>query len=95
MKLQETAPAHKRDMSLKEFKSHFLWVHLFQTEIFEMYFHFLLHIWVRVDCRPKSHQIYNRTRSNSFRKETGFDAYAEDQLNVAVKNLAKFFLKKW
>ena len=25
---------------------------MFQTTKFEMHFHFLLHIWVRVDCRP-------------------------------------------
>ena len=60
---------------------------LFQTTIFEMHFRFLLHIWVRVDGRPISQQIYNRTSSNSIRKETGCNKYVEDQLNVARKNL--------
>ena len=55
-----------------------------------MHFHFLLHIWVQVDCRPISQQIYTRTSSNSIRKETGCNKYVEDQLNVARKNLAKY-----
>ena len=63
---------------------------LFQTKIFEMHFHFLLHIWVRVDCRPISHQIYTSTSSNSIRKETGWNEFVEEQLNVAKKNLAKY-----
>ena len=33
-----------------KFKSHIHQVHLFQT-IFKMHFHFLYHIWVRVDCK--------------------------------------------
>ena len=72
------------------FKSHFLQVYLFQTKIFEMHFRFLLYIWVRVDCRPTSQQIYKRTSSNLIRKGTGCDEYVEDQLNVASKNFAKY-----
>ena len=72
------------------FKSHFLQVYLFQTKIFEMHFRFLLHIWVRVDCRPTSQQIYKRTSSNLIRKGTGCDEYVEDQLNVASKNFGKY-----
>ena len=72
------------------FKSHFLQVHLFQTKVFEMHFRFLLYIWVRVDCRPTSQQIYKRTSSNLIRKGTGCDEYVEDQLNVASKNFAKY-----
>ena len=72
------------------FKSHFLQVHLFQTKIFEMHFRFLFCIWVRVDCRPTSQQIYKRTSSNLIRKGTGCDEYVEDQLNVASKNFAKY-----
>ena len=72
------------------FKSHFLQVHLFQTKIFEMHFRFLFYIWVRVDCRPTSQQIYKRTSSNLIRKGTGCDEYVEDQLNVASKNFAKY-----
>ena len=49
-----------------------------------------LHIWVQVDCRPISKQIYKRTSSNSIRKKTGCDEYLEDHLNVASKNLAKY-----
>ena len=59
---------------------HFLKVYWFQTKIFVGHFHFLLNIWVRVDCTPKSQQIYS---SNSTRKKTGCDEYVEDQLNVA------------
>ena len=59
-------------------------------KIFEMHFHFLLNIWVQVDCRPISQQIYKRTNSNSIRKKTGCDENVEDQLNVASKNLAKY-----
>ena len=33
-------------------------------KIFEMHFRFLLYIWVWVDCRPISLQIYRRTSSN-------------------------------
>ena len=55
-----------------------------------MHFRFLLHIWVRVDCRPISQQIYNRTSSNSIRKETACKEYVEDQLNVARKNPPKY-----
>ena len=33
-------------------------------KIFKMHFRFLLHTWVRVDCRPISQQIYRRTSSN-------------------------------
>ena len=33
----------------KKNMSHFLQVNLFQTKIFEVHFHFLLHIWVQVD----------------------------------------------
>ena len=62
--------------------SHFLEVHLFQTKLFEVHFHFLLHNWVQVYCQ----QIYKRTSSNSIRKKTGCDEYLEDQLNVASKN---------
>ena len=29
-------------------------------KIFEMHFRFLLYIWVRVDCRPTSQQIYKK-----------------------------------
>ena len=42
----------------KKNMSHFLQVNLFQTKIFEVHFHFLLHIWVQVDCRPISQQIH-------------------------------------
>ena len=63
---------------------------MFQTKIFEMYFCFLLYIWVQVDCRPTSQQIYKRTSSNLIRKRTGCDEYVEDQLNVASKNFAKY-----
>ena len=48
--------------------SHFLSVHLVQTKIFEVHFHFRLHISVQVDCRPLSQQIFERTSSNSIRK---------------------------
>ena len=37
---------------------------VYQTEIFEMHFHFLLHSWVR----PTTQQIYKRTSSDSIRK---------------------------
>ena len=47
-------------------------------------------LWVRVDCRPTSQQIYKRTSSNLIRKGTGCDEYVEDQLNVASKNFAKY-----
>ena len=63
---------------------------MFQTKIFEMHFRFLFCIWVRVDCRPTSQQIYKRTSSNLIRKGTGCDEYVEDQLNVASKNFAKY-----
>ena len=46
-----------------------------------------LHIWVQVDCRPISKQIYKRTR---IRKKTGCDEYLEDQLNMASKNCANY-----
>ena len=55
-----------------------------------MHFRFLFCIWVRVDCRPTSQQIYKRTSSNLIRKGTGCDEYVEDQLNVASKNFAKY-----
>ena len=55
-----------------------------------MHFRFLFYIWVRVDCRPTSQQIYKRTSSNLIRKGTGCDEYVEDQLNVASKNFAKY-----
>ena len=45
---------------------------------------------MRVDCTPKSQQIYKRTSSNSTTKKTGCDEYVEDQLNVANKKLAKY-----
>ena len=50
------------------FKSHLLWVHLYQTNI-EISFHFLSYFWVWVDCRPKSQQIFIRTSSNSINKK--------------------------
>ena len=55
-----------------------------------MHFRFLLYIWVRVDCRPTSQQIYKRTSSNLIRKKTGCGEYVADQLNVAGKNFAKY-----
>ena len=51
------------------FMSHFLQVHFFQTKIFDVHFHFLLHNWVQVDCWPISQQINKRTSSNSIRKK--------------------------
>ena len=63
---------------------------MFQTKIFEVPFHFLLHIWVQVDCRPISQQVYERTSRNSIREKTGCDEYLEDQLNVASKNRIKY-----
>ena len=65
---------------------------MFQTKIFEVHFHFLLHIWVQVDRTLTSQQIYERASSNSIRKKTGCDEYLEDQLNVTGKNLAKYTL---
>ena len=63
---------------------------MFQKKIFEVHFHFLLHILVQVDCRPIGQQIYNRTSSNSIRKDIGCNKYDEDQLKVARKNLTKY-----
>ena len=63
---------------------------MFQIKIFEVHFHFLLHIWVQVVCRPIGQQIYNRTSSNSIRKDIGCNKYDEDQLKVARKNLTKY-----
>ena len=89
----------------KKNMSHFLQVNLFQTKIFEVHFHFLLHIWVQVDCRPINQQKCKRTSTNWIRKTTGCDEYLEGQLNVAqaktspnirlmkkmVKNIWKIF----
>ena len=63
---------------------------MLQTEIFEMHFRFLLSIWVRVDCRPTSQQIFKSTSNNLIRKRTGCDEYVEDQLNVGNKNFTKY-----
>ena len=58
--------------------------------MFEMHFHFLLKILMRVDWNRMSQQIHKRTSTNSIGKKTRWDDYVEDQLNVASKNLTKY-----
>ena len=67
---------------------------VYQTEIFEMHFHFLLHIRVRVDSRPISQQIYKELSTSIRRRQDVMNEYVKDQLNVASKNLASFFMRK-
>ena len=79
------------------FKSHFLQINLFQTKILEMLFRFRLHIWVRVDCRPISQQIYNykRTSSNLIKKKRQDIRQLNTLLKIeTVLLLFKYFLPK-
>ena len=56
-----------KKLSLGKFKkSHFPQAHLFQTKIFEI--HFSTHIWVQVDLRPVSQQIYKNSITSIRRK---------------------------
>ena len=54
-------------------------------KIFEMHFRFLLHIWVRADCRPISQQICKRNSSNWIRKKTGCDELLRTSWTWLVK----------
>ena len=54
-----------------------------------MHLCFLLHISVRVDCRPIVSKLSKQPVAIQSEK-TGCDEYTEDELNVGSKSLAKY-----
>ena len=80
-----------RKMSIGKFNLpvSFFQVHFFQTKIFEIYFCFILHIWVRFDCSPIVSKFTKQPVAVQSEK-TGCDEYTEDELKVSGKSLAKY-----